>query len=318
MDLSLDDKSKVSIGTHSLFVSITGPERRSSHEPAVVIIPGAGDVASSYPAVERLVSTFAPIVLYDRSGLGRSDEGPRRHVATVAATELKLLLDAVPLQPPLILVGHSYGGIVAREYLHLYPDDIAGMVLVDSATEKQHHHFRVPDPNISAVLGSLSYAAVTGLRNDSKLTRDEWRARAIDMARGRDVALDEGGHFVEHCETLGAKNQYKTQFLGDRPLSVIYGNSARDYERIYNRGVEAGNGTEEQQQAFRKVLDKWAVTSRELQEEQLQLSSNSRFVHVEDSGHNVHVIRPDIVAEQIRLVRDKILADRDRETTPKL
>lgn len=317
MDLEVDDKSKVSIGTHRLFVSVTGPDR-SSHEPAVIVIPGAGDVASSYPAVERLVSAYAPILLYDRSGLGRSEEGPGRHVATVTATELKLLLDAVSVQPPLLLVGHSYGGIIAREYLHLYPNDVAGMVLVECATEKQHHHFRAPDPNISAVLGNLKYADVTGLRSDSKLTRDEWRARAIDIARGQAVALAEATPFVEQCETLGTKNQYKTQFLGDRPLSVICGNSARDYERIYERGVEAGNGTGEQRKSFRKLLDTWAATSRELQEEQLQLSSNSQFVYVGDSGHNVHVTRPDIIAEQIRLVRDKILAGRERETTPRL
>ncbi|KAF3482848.1 alpha/beta hydrolase fold protein [Arthroderma uncinatum] len=297
----------VDIGTHHLFISISGPPR-SDRDPIAIILAGAGDVTSSYVAVERLVASFCRIAIYDRSGLGHSEDGPQRHTATIAATELHALLKNAQIEPPLVLVGHSYGGIVAREYFHLYPGDVAGMVLPDAATERMSEYFRVPDPNINAVMGTLKYSQITGLRDDSKLSREEWRTRAADISRGVIATQAEAAAFIEVCETLGEKDQYKICAMGDRPLSVIRCNSARDYQRIYEKGVEAGNGTEEQQCAFRQLLDRWDDIDRSLKEDQLQLSSNSRLVHVPDGGHHVHLIRPDIVAEEIQWVRDMILS----------
>jgi pimeloyl-ACP methyl ester carboxylesterase len=225
----------------------------------------------------------------------------------MAATELHQLLQAAQISQPLLLVAHSYGGIVAREYLHLHPERVAGMVLSDSSTERQSEFFQVPDPNINAVMGALNFAQVTGLKTDSKLSREEWRTRAIDISRGYEAAQAEAAAFVEVCETLKSKEQYRMQALGDNPLSVIRCNSARDYERIYEKGVEVGNGTEEQRVAFRRLLDGWENFDREIKEELLQLSSETRLLYIPDCGHNVHLVRPDVVAEEIRWVRDKIL-----------
>lgn len=181
------------------------------------------------------------------------------------------------------------------------------MVLSESSTERQSDFFQVPNPNINAVLGTLNFAQVTGLKADSKLSREEWRARAIDISRGSEAAQAEAAAFVEVCETLKAKGQYKTQALGDKPLSVIRCNSARDYERIYAKGIEVGNGTEEQQVAFRHLLDGWEEFDREIKEELLQLSSETRLTYIPDCGHNIHLVRPDVVAEEIQWVRNKIL-----------
>ncbi|RJE18252.1 Alpha beta hydrolase [Aspergillus sclerotialis] len=298
--------SMVSIGTHKLFISVTG-SRSSPQDPVVIIIPGAGDVASSYPVLKRLLQPFTQILLYDRSGLGQSEKGPHRPTAIQSAKELHALLAAVKISPPLLLVAHSYGGIIAREYLHLFPQDVSGMVLCDAATERNHEFFRVPDPNIHAVLGNLRYAQVTGLREESKLSRDELRTRAIDIARGVETSHSETEGYLEVCQSLGSKEQVRNRAMGDKPLSVIHANSARDYRRIYEAGVKAGNGTEEQREAFWKLLENWDEISKELQEEQLGLSSNSRLVCLEDCGHHVHLVRPDVLAEEIRWVKDQIL-----------
>ncbi|KAJ5091542.1 hypothetical protein NUU61_006412 [Penicillium alfredii] len=303
-DWTIDQGSlMVPIGTHRLYMSVSGI-RRMPEDPLIVILTGAGDVASSYTAVKPLVSQFAREVLYDRSGLGRSEPSPATSPSTAvsAARDLHSLLEATNQRPPLILVAHSYGGIIAREYLHLYPDDVAGMVLVESSTERQCDYFRVPDPNINALLGDLKFAQVTGLRADSKLSREEWRLRAMDIARGAVAAQAEADSFVEVCRALGEKLQYQRRVMGNKPLGVIRGNSARDYERIYHAGVEVGNGTEEQRKAFRELLDRWESIDRVLMEEQLQLSSNTHLVHVPDCGHHVHLVRPEIVAAEIKWV----------------
>lgn len=209
------------------------------------------------------MASVARILLYDRSGLGRSEDRPPNPkqptaAAVTAAEELHALLTTLHLTLPYILVAHSYGAIVAREFLHLHPASVAGMVLADPASERQHHYFHIPDPNITAVLGDLSFARVTGLRDDAKLSRDEWRLRAADIARGTATPSSAGrveaASFVEVCETLAAKNQLSHHPLGaDKPLSIICCRSVRDYERIYAAGVEAENGTEEERRAFQEL-----------------------------------------------------------------
>ncbi|KAE8350344.1 Alpha/Beta hydrolase protein [Aspergillus coremiiformis] len=295
------------IGTHSLFVSTSGMAR-TPDEPLVIFIAGSGDVASSYVAVERLVGTFASVVRYDRSGLGRSQAGPNnKPTATTAATELHKLLHSAGLDPPLLLAAHSYGGIIAREYLHLYPNDVAGMVLADASTERQSELVNDPDLNIDAVLGELKFSQVTRLREMARLSRDEWRARAADIARGIPTFQAESAAAIEVCKILGSQDQYKSQALGTRPLSVIRCRGSQDYQRIYEEGVAAGNGTEAQRAAFRRLLDRWDHFDQHAQEEQLQLSSNSRLTYLPDCGHHVHLIRPEVVADEIRWVRDQIL-----------
>ncbi|PGH12814.1 hypothetical protein AJ79_04038 [Helicocarpus griseus UAMH5409] len=293
--------SLVSIGTHKLFLSISGPPRQAE-DPVVIVFAGAGETTRSFVELERLVSPFARLLLYDRSGLGRSEDGPNRSTAVMAASELSTALEAAGISPPYILVAHSYGAIVAREFLHIRQKDVVGMVLAEASTERQSQFFKIPDPNIVAVIGDANVAQVTGLRADSKLSRDEWRARAAERPRGMAASQAEADSFVEVCETLGEKKQFDRQAMGDRPVSVIRCNSARDYERLYVKGVEVGNGTEEERRAFRGLLDKWDEIDRELKEEQLRLSSKCRFVHVADCGHNVQLVRPDVIAEEIRWV----------------
>ncbi|KAF7114662.1 hypothetical protein CNMCM5793_009613 [Aspergillus hiratsukae] len=302
----------ISIGTHRLYLSISGPPRRNPPDPIVVFIAGAGDVASSYCAVQRLVASFSPLVLYDRSGLGRSESNPNapNPTAMPAATELHTLLNTADIPPPLILAAHSYGAIIAREYLHLYSSDVAGMVLMDASTERNIELFQNPDLDLNAMVGNLKFAEVTGLRAAAQLSRDEWRVRARDIARGATTSQAEVMAREDVCNALREKNQFKKQALGDRPLSVIRCNGLMDYWKLYEKAVEAGNGTEAQRAAFRELLQKWDGVDREMQEEQLKLSRCSRMVHLPDCGHNVHLIRPDVVAEEIRWVREQILGQK--------
>ena len=293
----------ISIGTHRLSFSISGPQR-APNEPLVVVIPGSGDVASSYTAVEPIVAQFARIFLYDRSGLGNSERGPGRPLAVTSARELHKLLEVTKQPPPFILAAHSYGGLIAREFYHLYSDEVVGMAFCDTATERHLEFFRVPDPNIAAVLGNLKMALVIGLRVDAKLSRDEWRQRAIDIARGDETAQAEANEDAvkEVCRSLGEKKQIDRQAMGNKPLSLITCNSAREYERIYAAGIEAGNGTGAQQISFRKLLDRWDSFTEELSLYQMRLSSNTQYLYLPDCGHNIHLTRPEAVAEGIRWV----------------
>ncbi|RAO65036.1 uncharacterized protein BHQ10_001048 [Talaromyces amestolkiae] len=322
--------SLVSIGTHRLFVSVSGPLRHArpqsnasntdpiagysttwTNDPIIIIFPGAGESSSSWPRVQENVSRFARILVYDRTGLGKSESRTNdtnvdnKGAAIIAAEEVCTLLNALRITGPYVLVAHSYGAIVAREFLHLRSNQVAGMVLADASTERQPEYFRLPDPNMNAVMGNLKFSAVTGLRANAQLSSDEWRTRAIEMSQSAPAIQAEVAGYEIVCAQLGEKNQFKGQVLENRPLSVIKCQSFRDYEKMYEAGVEAGNGTVEQRQAFKGLLDKWDAWSEELQREQLQLSSNARWIEVSGCGHNINLLRPDVIVQEILWVLGK-------------
>lgn len=339
-DTSPSHSGVVSIGRHQLFASVRGPIRPANgHQPIVLIFAGAGESSSSWSRVQEGIAQFARVLVYDRSGLGRSEERPASTAsssesadadadsnaaagdattATVAAAELRLVLRKAGIAGgPYILVGHSYGGIVAREFLHLVLTDaddddeaVAGMVLAEGSTERQHRFFRIPDPNILGVMGDLKLSEVTRLKALAQMSRDEWRVRAIEMAQGARAVQAEAAAFVGVCQTLAEKDQCRNRVLQDRPLSVIKCRSSLDYERIYRAGIEAGYGTNEQRRAFRNLLDRWDSICDDLQREQLKLSSQSRLIEVPDCGHNVNLLRPDVIVQEVRWVVERAMEQR--------
>ncbi len=100
--------------------------------PTVVFESGMGASCLSWMVVQPQVTKFTRAVSYDRAGHGWSDSprGPR--TAGQIAQELHTLLDASGMPGPYVLVGHSFGGYVNRAFAHMYPNDVVGMVLVDS------------------------------------------------------------------------------------------------------------------------------------------------------------------------------------------
>jgi pimeloyl-ACP methyl ester carboxylesterase len=79
---------------------------------------------------------------YERAGLGRSSPGPEPRSAEQIAHELHTLLAATAIAPPYILVGHSAGGLFVRVFAHMYPKEIAGLVLIDPATEGDYERLQ--------------------------------------------------------------------------------------------------------------------------------------------------------------------------------
>ncbi|MBI1790320.1 MAG: alpha/beta fold hydrolase, partial [Acidobacteria bacterium] len=100
-------------------------------DPTVVLEAGIAATSLSWSRVQPEVAKFARVLSYDRAGLGWSGpaSGPRTVDRLVA--ELRQLLAGAGLPGPYVLVGHSFGGLVARAFAARYPDEVAGLVLVD-------------------------------------------------------------------------------------------------------------------------------------------------------------------------------------------
>ncbi|GAB4227203.1 MAG: alpha/beta hydrolase [Acidobacteriota bacterium] len=106
-----------------------------SGRPVVVLESGLGEDSGLWQRVLPLIARDTTVVAYDRAGLGRSpDRGAPRDGATMV-DELRALLRAAELPPPYVLVGHSFGGLLVRIFAGRWPDEVAGLVLVDATHE---------------------------------------------------------------------------------------------------------------------------------------------------------------------------------------
>jgi len=110
--------------------------------PAVILESGFTGGLFPWGPIQTAVAQKTLVLSYERAGLGRSDPGPNPRSAEQIARELHALLAAKKIAPPYILVGHSAGGLFVRVFAHLYPKEIAGLVLVDPATEEAYERIQ--------------------------------------------------------------------------------------------------------------------------------------------------------------------------------
>jgi hypothetical protein len=103
-------------------------------------------------------------------------------------------------------------------------------------------------------------------------------------------------------KTLGKKKQIENRILGDKPISVVMGNAAREYRQVYDAGVAAGNGTPEQHAKVAKMMEGMEEKDEMLQREQMKLSSVSRFMKLEEPGSLLILEDPETVAAEVRWV----------------
>jgi pimeloyl-ACP methyl ester carboxylesterase len=99
--------------------------------PAVVFESGLMSTVLSWGHIQAEIANDARAVSYDRAGLGWSDTGPAPRDAERIVSELHQLLGQAQVSPPFILVGHSFGGLTARLFAARYPEEVAGLVLID-------------------------------------------------------------------------------------------------------------------------------------------------------------------------------------------
>lgn len=123
---------------------------RGTRGHVIILDAGLGADHQWWQLVQEEVAKCAQVISFDRPGYGWSDGGIYSRTSKQIVSELHDLLQAAELKPPYILVGHSFGGANMRLYANTYPDQIAGLILVDACHEDQNFEEDLSNKNILA------------------------------------------------------------------------------------------------------------------------------------------------------------------------
>jgi pimeloyl-ACP methyl ester carboxylesterase len=293
----------VDAGGHRLHVHCTG---RGS--PPVVVESGTGDFSFDWALVQPGVARFTRICTYDRAGYAWSDPGPRPRTFPQLTLELHRALANLGVASPRVVVGQSFGGPLVRAYARAFPDEVAGMVLVESAHEDQRvvigdkaprlrdmaRGREIPPPQATAPADATAPAlrGLEAVKPEATLEPPldrlppairRLRLWAEAQPRVEEASRDEREWSDDMFARLHAGPAPSPYPLGDRPLVVL---------------TRARGGYPDGLDVPAAELDAERLAQ---QEGLLALSRNHRQV-VAQAGHNMHLEDPALVIAAIRAV----------------
>lgn len=208
------------INGHRLYLNCVG-----TGTPTVVMFNGLGERTPSWAWVQRRVSSTTRVCTYDRAGEGWSGGAPGARDGHQLASDLHGLLRTARIPGPYVLAGHSVGGIYALLYARDYPEQVAGIALIDSATPYQ---FELPDyPSFytmwrrgSALLPSVARAGLVRVlgAGSAGLPPGARTAAQAFAASPRELRADR----LEFAQLRRLFNEAKAvKSLGGIPLGVV-------------------------------------------------------------------------------------------------
>ncbi len=218
----------VDVGGHRLHLHCASV----SGAPTVILESGLGEAAAYWGWISTAVARDTQVCVYDRAGRGWSDPAAVAQDGIAVATDLHILLDRAHVTGPFVLVGHSSGAQYVRIFAGRYPEQVAGMVLLDGQPAEAFEGlpifpvFYSGFRRVFALLPSLARLGVGRLLYHAGF--DSLPAKARDMERftysSARAARSLRDEFAELPTSLAQARSF--QNLGDRPLVVV--TAARD------------------------------------------------------------------------------------------
>lgn len=253
--------------------------------PPVLVIPAlADDVTTWIPVVKAAAARAETAVhVYDRAGCGWSDLSPARVTFETMADDLHALMAAAGTGP-CIIAGHSVGGIIARQLHARHPEDVTGMLLIDSSHERQFRRlpWRAGERKLLAriisrqarPLGAYRLAAGLGLIPGTDVAGYEADVPAELAAASLSIDLSTRHRRAVVAETLEMSRPHDPpQPLGQLPVTVITSLSKMTAD----------------------FLGPW----RDMQDDLAGLSADTVRLDAGDAGHHVHRDDPGLVVQAV-------------------
>lgn len=255
-------------------------ECQGKGSPPVIFISGTGDNADIWNKISLETAKFTHACAYDRPGTftiknketiipGRSTLFTRSITPKDGVADLHALLAAAKVQGPYVLVAHSYGGLIARLYASMYPDAVAGLILIDTLTEYLYDFFT---PKEQALW----------IRINSKHSPE------IDR-----VAHQERMDFIPGFQQLRQAPIPKAM-----PVIVLTSDQTYDMKALIEQGVIPDDSPVE----FGDIIFKNHLKAQR----KLAGIYNAKLITNTNAGHYIQVEQPELVVSSIREVVDRV------------
>lgn len=275
---------------------------QGSGYPTVVIDAGLGSSSLDSQLVQPEIAKFTRVVAYDRAGYAWSDASPLTRTSENIVQELHTLLKNSNIPAPYILVGYSFGGLNVRLFADKYPDEVAGVVLVDAShentkstdagsfsksLEKNYHKYKA---YLERVFGLDRWKQDPHLnKRVEKYPQDiQQMYLALRLSTKR---LNTGHAELDNFDTSCSQIKASGGIVGNKPLVVI----------TAGKKMTADDSGHTQKQ-----LDKKELAKAEMQKDLVTKSSCGKQVFAEKGGHNINYDQPEIIVDVVREMVDQL------------
>jgi len=177
-----------------IWINTIGTESRREGQPVVVFESGLGTPMGHWDRILDGVSELAPLVTYDRPGIGESEPDHEMPTIKNVADKLIKILFELNIAPPYILVGHSLGGAYVRGFAVYYPEMLAGLVIIDPAdfTETRQNRRQVyldiglDDDTIDSLYVNWEKKSIENKKNSTEPLSVKEEREVLEMMRKTD------------------------------------------------------------------------------------------------------------------------------------
>jgi pimeloyl-ACP methyl ester carboxylesterase len=279
--VSFSQKRFIVIDDTKIWINTIGTESRGEGQPVVVFESGLGTPMGNWDKILEGVSEMAPLVTYDRPGIGDSEPDHEMPTIKNVADKLIKILSELNLAPPYILVGHSLGGAYVRGFAVYYPEMLAGLVIIDPAdfTETRQN-------------GRQIYVDIGLDDHTIDSLHVEWEKNSIENKKNstEPISVKEEREVLEIMRKTDFKEINDSQ-LPNIPVHILTGGRYDTPPRY--RATEFNDSL-----AFR-IKMKYRV---ERWTDVIQSVDKGMLFYSGDAGHFVHYDDPELLISSIKIV----------------
>lgn len=269
-----------------------------SGSPTILLDAGLGNDSLDWDHVQPALSKTTRVCSYDRAGSGWSEPQPGTRDADQITSQLHALLQQAGVTGPLVLMGHSMGGIYIRDYASRYPQEIVGLIFVEAGTPLlearesvelraasnismfQYYFYQADSTlGIERLTGGCSYAPGAGDEYFERVRAEDECGKLLEPLMREYQNIKQSGDETVH-----------TGPYGDLPVLIF----SRDLQIPQGPGLPPKLETE-----IKAVWD-------QAQEELKALSSHSRRIIAKGSGHHIPRDRADLINREVPLFIEQI------------
>jgi len=276
-------KRFITVDNIRICINTIGLEKRQKDQPVIVFQSGMGTPMGNWETILESVSELAPLITYDRPGIGESE--PNEDLPTIKNVSdfLIKILQQLNISPPYVLVGHSLGGVYVRGFANYYPELLAGLVIIDPAdfTETQ--------------MNKRDYFTDIGISNltiDSLFKKFDKESLENKNKSTAPISIQNEGIVLEDLRKSDFIEINK-DVLPNIPVHIITGGR-------YDTPVRLRRTEYNDSLLFRAKMKHRSTRWIDV----IQSVDKGMFFYSGDAGHFVHRDDPELVISSIRMVLD--------------